>query len=84
MKDEIAELATMATSSNRVRDEPKIKVGRDTEETGVPAHANTDLSRANPPTGKEFKRGGVLMHGLYDRHTSCIIDVRVTDTDQPS
>ena len=84
LKDEIAELATMATSSNRVRDEPKIKVGRDTTETGVPSKANIDSSRKNPPSGKEFERGDVLIHGLYDRHTSCIIDVRVTDTDQPS
>ena len=84
LKDEIAELATMATSSNRVRDEPKIKVGRDTTDTGVPSMANIDSSRKNPPSGKEFERGDVLIHGLYDRHTSCIIDVRVTDTDQPS
>ena len=84
IKDEIAELATMATSSNRVRDEPIIKIGRDTNGKGVPSKANVDCSRANPPTGKEFERGDVLVHGLYDRHTSCIIDVRVTDTDQPS
>ena len=24
------------------------------------------------------------MHGVYDHHTSCIIDVLMTDTDQPS
>ena len=84
IKDEIAALATMATSPNRVRDEPIIKIGRDTTGTGVPAHANIDSSRANPPPGKVFERGDVLVHGLYDRHTSCIIDVRVTDTDQPS
>ena len=85
-KDELAELATLATSSNRVRDEPLIKIGRNTEGTGVPVHANVDSSKPNPPTGKEkdLLRGDVLIHGLYDRSTSCIIDVQVTDTDQPS
>ena len=84
IKDEIAELATMATSSNRVRNEPIIKIGRDTNGKGVPSKANVDCLRANPPTEKTIERGDVLVHGLYDRHTSCIIDVRVTDTDQPS
>lgn len=51
---------------------------------GIPSFANVDYSRANPPTGKEFERGDVLIHGLYDRHTSCIIDVQVTEMDQPS
>ena len=59
-------------------------MGRDTTETGVPSRAKIDSSRKNPPSGKEFERGDVLIHGLYDRHTSCIIDARVTDTDQPS
>ena len=86
IKDELAELATLATSSNSVRDEPLIKIGRVTEGTGVLAHANIDSSKPNPPTGREkdLLRGDVLIHGLYDRSTSCIIDVRVTDTDQPS
>ena len=86
IKDELAELATLATSSIRVRDEPFIKIGRDTEGTGLPTHANIDSSKPNPPTGKEKDtlRGDVLIHGLYDRSTSCIIDVRFTDTDQPS
>ena len=84
IRDELAYLATLATSSNRVRDEPYINIGRNTEGNGVPAHANVDTSRANPPAGKDFERGDVLVHGLFDRNTSCIIDVRVTDTDQPS
>ena len=84
IRDELAYLATLATSSNRVRNEPYINIGHNTEGNGVPAHANVNTSRANPPTGKDFERGDVLVHGLFDRNTSCIIDVRVTDTDQPS
>ena len=53
LKDELAELATLATSSNCVRDEPLIKIGRNTEGTGVPAHANIDSSKPNPLTGRE-------------------------------
>ena len=52
-KDELAELATLATSSNRVRDEPLVKIGRSTQGTGVPAHANVDCSKPNQPTGTE-------------------------------
>ena len=84
IRDELAYLATLATSSNRVHDEPYINIGRNTEVNGVPAHANVDTSRANPAAGKDFERGDVLIHGLFDRKTSCIIDVRVTDTDQLS
>ena len=85
IKDELAELATLATSSNRVRDEPLVKIGRNTEGTDVLTHASFDCSKPNPPTEKEkdLLRGDVLIHGLYDRNTSCIIDVQVTDTDQP-
>ena len=85
LKDELANLAILATSPNRVRDEPKINIGRDTEGNGVPACANIDSSTPNPYSNdKQFERGDILVHGLYDRSTSCIIDVRVTDTDQPS
>ena len=84
IRDELAALAILATNPNRVRDEPIIKIGRDSEKAGVPAFANVDSSHPNPTNEKQFERGDVLVHGLYDRHTSCIIDVRVTDTDQPS
>ena len=51
----------------------------------MPACANIDSSTPNPyRNDKQFERGDILVHGLYDRSTSCIIDVRVTDTDQPS
>lgn len=41
-----------------------------------------DSSLAHPPPGKVFERGDVLIYGLDNCITSCIIDIRVTDTDQ--
>lgn len=49
LKDELACLATLATSSNRVRNEPIIKIDCDTTRTGVPAHVHIDSSKSKCP-----------------------------------
>ena len=34
--------------------------------------------------GNFFDHGDVLIHGLWENQITCVIDVRVTDTNQPS
>ena len=90
VRDELAYLATLATSSSRVRDEPLIQICHSTRSTGLPGAARTQQSTPAPTPntvhvdGHWFDRGDLLIHGLYEKQTSCILDVRVTDTDQPS
>ena len=80
-----ANLAILSTSFNRVRDELRINIDHNIDRNGVPVYTNIDSSNPNPyRNNKQFERGNILVHGLYDWSTSCIIDVRVTDTDQPS
>ena len=60
----------------------------------MPAHARTHTTSNLPSTtsnntnnandDKFFERGDILIHGFYEKQTSCIIDVRVTDSDSPS
>ena len=91
VRDECGALAIQALSANRVRDEPKIVIGHDNERSQAPASANTHGTTSNPspptPThhdGHFFDRGDLLVQGLWDKHTACVLDIRVTDTDQPS
>jgi hypothetical protein len=36
------------------------------------------------PTAEDKDHGDVLIHGLWERGTDCILDVRVGDTDAPT
>ena len=49
---------------------------------------STDMpSPLDPPLPSDsspFDRGDVMIRGLWDKQTSCILDVRVTNTDSPS
>ena len=93
VRDEIAHLATLALSSSRVRDEPIINIGLHARETKFQnaqhVHSSSPSQPANthsPPhqDGNFFDRGDLLIHGLFEKQTSCILDIRVTDTDSPS
>jgi len=90
VRDELAYIATLATTSSRVRDEPLIQVSHNTTSNGLPRSAHTQQTTPAPTPnsvhvdGHWFDRGDLLIHGLYEKQTSCILDVRVTDTDQPS
>ena len=96
VRDELCYLASQATTNSRVRGEPYIKTGHCPMDS-IPAHAQVHDNQSNappstnspqpPPThenGHWEGRGDVLIHGLWERQTSCILDVRVTDTDAPS
>lgn len=82
IRDEICDLASRALKPSSVRDEPKIHLSRPQEEMKAkksqsPIHRNLRKSQSD-------ERGDILIRGLWDRGTDCIIDVRITDTDSKS
>ena len=89
LKNEVAYLATLATNSGSVRDEPIINIGRDAP-TGPPASARISPTNRLPPAPSSPKnppsndRGDILIRGFFEKATDCVIDVRVTDSDSPS
>ena len=70
------DLAARAFSPSAVRDEPLIFSGCSTE--------SLKSTAASSPACPTDERGDVLVRGLWERSTDCILDVRVTDTDAKS
>jgi hypothetical protein len=66
-------MACRAFQPSAIRDEPKIHQGRGTEQ-----------GEQDKPVDDNENKGDVLIRGLWEKGTDCIIDVRVTDTDAPS
>jgi hypothetical protein len=82
VKDELGYLCGIATCSNAVRDEPLINQGHAATGAGN-ANANATPTAPNQDT-PEGLRGDLLVRGVWSKQTSCIIDVRVCDTDSNS
>ncbi len=89
--DESGELASLALTPSRVSYEPEIFSGKDvvagqrseeetTQTTGV---GGTNGSKKSNVAGDEA-RGDVAVHGLWKRGQTCILDVRICDTDAKS
>ena len=79
---ELMEWASKALSPSSVRVEPLIHLDSTPEPedeakatTGAKPNHNTDHA------ANDGKRGDILIRGLFQRGTDCIIDVRVTDLD---
>jgi hypothetical protein len=95
LRDEVGELAAMALTKARVSYEPEIFYGRgvnagqQSEAERAAAEANLVAAASNVPqrrtniAGNEA-RGDVAVHGFWKRGQTCILDVRVTDTDAKS
>ena len=78
-RDEAGNLAAMALTRSCVSYEPTIFYGR-----GVTAsQPNTSQTTASNTAGDEA-RGDVMIHGLWKSGSSCVLDIRVTDTDAKS
>jgi len=73
IKDELIDIASRAFTPSAVRDEPVINPCRATDNSTT---ADVEATNRN--------RGDVLIRGLWERGTDCIIDVRVTDTNAKS
>ena len=80
--DELADIAEKAFCASAIRNEPKIHLGCDNEAKNANKSDNTTAVKKNlcKTTGDE--RGDLLIRSLWSNSTDCIIDVRITDTDQ--
>jgi hypothetical protein len=78
IRDELVYLAGKAFTPSAIRDEPLIHPCRVAKEVKT-----TPTSSASKPVSED-DRGDILIRGFWDPGTDCIIDVRVTDMDQPS
>ena len=83
VRDELADLAAKAFVPSAVRDEPRIHTSRPSESTSATADTNSPVSR-NLQNSQNEDRGDLLIRGLWERGTDCILDIRVTDTDAKS
>ena len=99
VKADTGELAIQVLGSNQVRDKPKIITCRDTPDVRMPSsahnqplpirlgtpspHSSTKLPPP-PDHGHFFNRGELLIAGLWEKQTACVINMRVIDSDQPS
>ena len=79
-RDEAGELAAMALTKSRVSYEPTIFYG-----TGVVAGQQ---GQSGEQTGRnavgDGARGNVAVHGLWKKQETCVLDIRITDTDAKS
>ena len=75
-RDEAGALAEMALTTSRVTYEPYIYHGRD-----VSATLRADEVQDAAVTADEEARGDVAIHGLWEKGKTCILDIRITDTD---
>ena len=71
VKEELAQLYARAFTPSAVRDEPKIN----------PSNQPTDNEGETSTAAEE--RGDLLVRGLWERGKHCVIDVRITDINQP-
>ncbi len=94
--DEAGALAAMALTASRVSYEPEIFYGKDVtagqqseteraaaEAALVASEGGHGRARRSNVAGEEA-RGDIGIHGLWKRGQTCILDVRITDTDAKS
>jgi len=79
LRNEAGELAAMALNNSRVSYEPMIFYG-----TGVVAGQQGQSPQRSSNVAGNEARGDVAIHGLWKNGETCILDVRVTDTDAKS
>jgi hypothetical protein len=83
IRDELIDLASKTFSPSAVRDEPKIQKSRNPEVKSDEENKDNSMKRLFRNNRNE-DRGDILIRGLWERGTDCIIDVRVTDVDAKS
>ena len=78
-RDEAGSLAAMALTKSKVSYEPTIYYGR-----GVTARQPTASRQTGSNVAGDEARGDVKIHGLWEKGSDCILDIRITDTDAKS
>ena len=83
-RDEAANLCAMALTNSRVSCEPLIHYGRDVNASQATGAEAGVAAGARSNTAGDEARGDIAAHGLINRSETCIMDMRVTDTDSKS
>jgi hypothetical protein len=78
----------MATTSGRVSYKPQIFFGKGVTagqqpEAGSKAEVELEAARCSRTAGDDA-RGDLSIHGLWKHGSTCILDIRITDTDSKS
>ena len=78
VRDEAGALAGQALTTGKITYEPSISYGRNLTagQPEVPQGTGNQLGAES--------RGNVLVHGLWERGSGCVLDIRITDTDANS
>jgi len=86
-RDEAGNLAAMALSKSRVSYEPKIFYGTDVlagqQDNRAGGAGGNSAAVGRRAAGNEA-RGDIAIHGLWKSGETCILDIRITDTDAKS
>ena len=88
--DQLGQLCTQALTKSSVHAEPIISKGcieeqnKDLKAQKDKRTTTTTSNNQKSPTAPKELRGDLIIRGLWEKGTDCIVDVRVTDTDQPS
>ena len=77
-RDEVGALASLGLTNGKVSYEHMINYGRDL------SAAQPSAPRETGNTAGEEPRGDVLVHGLWERGSGCVLDTRITDTNGES
>ena len=92
VRDELGYLAYQAINPGSVRGKLIINIGCGDNSEGFLDKAKTHQAtkvthnKTTKPTTNihPFDRGDLLIQYLFDKQTSCVIDIRITDGDSPS
>ena len=87
---QLGQLCAHALSHSSVHAEPLISPGHysktQDQASTQPTTPSTSTNTPTPPTPETppEERGDLLIRGFWQKSTDCIVDVRITDTDQPT
>ena len=82
IKDELGDLLSQALTPSAVRDEPSIKPSPTVR--NEPKDQNNNNNNSENVVEQHERRGDLLVRGLWKRSKHCVIDVKITDVNQPS
>ena len=81
IKDELGDLLSQALTPSAVRDEPSIKPSPTVRNTSPTIQNNNN--NLEVVVDQHERRGDLLVRGLWERSKYYVIDVKITDVNQP-
>ena len=85
VRDELAFLLAQAFPPSAVRKETRVFTTKPPQPNpGMTEEERRDAEQAFEEAAAKAKRGDLSIRGFWERQTRCLIDVRLTDSDQPS